>query len=204
MKQILLSLAFILVFVGCSKCSMKSSIECNSWMKNSVMHTKDMITAVKFVSNELLIDPKVKENNIILTSFVNLHRLKETSNFGRVFSENLINYITKKGFRVADFRGQSFVSINKNGEFFLTREASKLNEKVKNKYVLVGTYTPYKDGIMVNARLIDNLSGVVLSASTVRILGYKDIDLGKNCTLNSCVDPQAQTKLRTIKIVEDK
>ncbi len=204
MKQILLSLVFILVFIGCSKCSMKSSSECNSWVKNSVMHTEDILTAVKFVSNELLIDPEVKKNNIILTSFVNLHKLKETSNFGRVFAENLINYITKKGFKVADFRGQNFVSLNKHGEFFLTRDASKLNEKVKNKYVLVGTYSSYKNGIMVNARLIDNLSGVVLSASTVRILNYKDNELGKNCTLNSCLNPQSHTKLRTIKIVKDK
>lgn len=201
MRHIVLSLILMFTFLGCSKCSFTT--DCGSKIKHEVMYTKDIFEAVKFVSDELLIDANVKENNIIVTSFVNLHKLKETSKFGRIFSENLINYITKKGFKVADFRGQNFVSINKNGEFFLTRDATKLNEKVKNKYVLVGTYSPYKDGVLVNARLIDNITGVVLSASTVAILDYYDIDLTTDCGLANCTNAKLKT-LRTIKIVEDK
>ncbi len=200
MRYLVLLSILLFIFLGCSsKCGVMN--ECGAKIKHNVMHTRDIFEAVKFVSDELLLDAKVKENNIIITSFVNLHKLKETSKFGRIFSENLINYTTKKGFSVADFRGQKFVSLNENGEFFLTRDVAKLNEKVKNKYVLVGTYAPYKNGVLVNARLIDNISGVVISASTVAVVDLYDKALTSDCGTSNC--PSAK-EIRTIKIVEDK
>ncbi len=67
---------------------------------------------------------------VLLTTFVRLDNLKKTSEFGRVLSESMINELSNRGFNVIEFRGQVGVSVNEQGEYFITRDTSKL----KNTY----------------------------------------------------------------------
>ena len=105
--------------------------------------------------------------NIAITSFVNLHNLSKTSSFGRTIGETFFNELFIRGFNVADFRGQSALTVNPTGEFFITRDVKKINKKVANSYVLVGTFSAIDKQVVINARIMDNQTGrVVASAKT--------------------------------------
>lgn len=128
---------------------------------------------VNKMANDLINCKAVQKNKnlpFVLTSFVNLNNFKETSNFGRMISETLMTELVKKGVKVIDYRGQNAITVKKrNGEFFLSRAASQLKPQVKNAYIIVGTYTAYGNSIVVNARLMNNQTGEVVSASDMMI-----------------------------------
>lgn len=155
--------------------------------------------ATEMVSNLKL--PAGDTGSIAITSFVNLDDLSKTSQFGRILGEGFFNALHSKGLNVMDFRRQTALSINANGEYFITRNAKKIKSPVENKYVLVGTYAPVVEGIQINARIIDNTTGrLVASSSTV----YHS----ENCELfDLCVEPKPLPEVkpepvRTIGIVD--
>jgi len=121
---------------------------------------------------------------IAITSFVNLHNLSKTSSFGRTLGETFFNELFIRGFNVADFRGQNALSVNPTGEFFITRDVKKINKKIANSYVLVGTFSTIDKKVIINARIMDNQTGrVVASAKTY----YKTTDCN---VLNTCPRPR--------------
>ncbi len=108
---------------------------------------------------------KKDTGTIALTTFVDLNKFATTSNFGRVLSESLFNELFIRGFNVADFRGQGGISVNDNGEFFITRDIQRLKNEVPNTYILIGTYTRIENNILINVRIMDNLTGKVISTA---------------------------------------
>jgi len=123
--------------------------------------------------------------NIAITSFVNLHNLSRTSSFGRTLGETFFNELFIRGFNVADFRGQNALSVNPTGEFFITRDIKKINKKVANSYVLVGTFSSIDKKVVINARIMDNQTGRVVAAAKTY---YETTDCN---LLNNC--PRART-----------
>ena len=79
--------------------------------------------------------------SVLITSFVRLDNFKKTTEFGRVISESLINELSNRGFNIIEFRGQLGVSVNAQGEYFITRNVSKMKENVQNSFIVVGTYS---------------------------------------------------------------
>jgi TolB-like protein len=131
---------------------------------------------------------------VLITSFVRLDNLKKTSEFGRVVSESLINELSNRGFNVIEFRGQMGVSINEQGEYFITRDADKLKNTIENTYVVVGTYSRQYKNIMLNARVLDNHSGQIISTSRATFAH----NLRNDCVIfKDCKPP------RSIKIVKE-
>ncbi len=129
--------------------------------------------------------------NIAITSFVDLHQLNKTTAFGRTLGETFFNELFIRGFNVADFRGQNALTINTTGEFFITRDVKLINRNIPNTYVLVGTYSSIDNKILINARIMDNKTGKVVSSAKT----YYNTN---NCKLlNNCIKP------RTIRIITD-
>ncbi|MEA1914387.1 MAG: FlgO family outer membrane protein [Campylobacterota bacterium] len=133
--------------------------------------------------------------SFIVTSFVRLDNLKKTTEFGRILSESMLNELSIRGFNITEFRGQLSVSVNNNGEYFITRDPTKLKNAIQNTYVVVGTYSRQYKRIMVNARVIDNMTGQVISSARASYAhGLRD-----DCAIfKDCAAP------RTIKIIEEK
>lgn len=131
--------------------------------------TSTLEDTVNEIAIQLLDTMKIKPNleAIALTSFVDLHQLNKTTYFGRVMAESFFNELHSRGFTVADFRGQKNLIVNADGEFFISRDVKKLSAKVTTKYVLVGTYAKVEEGVIINARIVDNQSGVVVASSRV-------------------------------------
>lgn len=132
---------------------------------------------------------------VLITSFVRLDNFKKTTEFGRIVSESLINEMSNRGFNVIEYRGQMAVSINEKGEYFITRNPYKLKDSVPNTYVVVGTYSRQFGKVMLNARVMDNITGKIISSSrsTYQHNRRNDCMLFKDCG-----------PARTIKIIREK
>lgn len=119
---------------------------------------------------------------MILTTFVDLDTLESTSSFGRLISESMFNELHIRKFLVTDFRGQNAVTVNEDGEFHITRDADKLKDNVGAvEFILVGTYVKFEnESLLINARIIDSISGKILSTSRV-VYHPKDCSLYEVC-----------------------
>ncbi len=132
---------------------------------------------------------------VLITSFVRLDNFKKTTEFGRIVSESLINEMSNRGFNVIEYRGQMSVSVNEKGEYFITRNPYKLKDEIPNTYVVVGTYSRQFGKVMLNARVMDNITGKIISSAraTYQHNRKNDCILFKDCR-----------PARTIKIIQEK
>lgn len=137
----------------------------------------------------------ITKKPLLITSFVRLDNFKKTTEFGRVVSESLINEMSNRGFNIIEYRGQLAVSVNKQGEYFITRNPYKLKDEIPNTYVVVGTYSRQYGKIMLNARVIDNVTGRIISTARATYLH----EMRNDCTLFRDCKPA-----RTIKIIQEK
>ena len=87
------------------------------------------------------------------------------------------------------------VSINDKGEYFLSRKPHEIKNEVPSTYIVVGTYSRQNGKVILNARVIDNITGkVITSARSTYVHG-----LAHDCTMFGDCPP-----MRTIKIVKEK
>ena len=164
-------------------------------MQENVMSQESLEATIASLSTQMMKNKKMLTNKaVLITSFVRLDNLKKTSEFGRVISESLINELSNRGFNVVEFRGQVSVSVNEQGEYFITRDISKLKDTIASTYVVVGTYSRQFGKVMLNARVIDNATGQIISSSR----STYDHGLRNDCRIfKDCKPPRA------IKIVKE-
>lgn len=163
LKLLLLPIA-VLVFSGCDQNSVVIPKEQSS---TNVLHLS-VDDAIISIANQLSKNNKIHANDtgtLTMVSFVDLQQFKKTSRFGMVLAESLYNELFVRGFNVADIRGQNAISINGNGEFYITRNVSHLQSEVSNTYIVLGTYTKIDERIMINARILDNKTGKLISSA---------------------------------------
>lgn len=165
-------------------------------MQQNVTTQKDLESTIASLATQMMQNQKMTTNKpVLITSFVRLDELKKTTEFGRIVSESLINELSNRGFNVIEYRGQMAVSVNDQGEYFITRKPHQLKDKIPSTYVVVGTYSRQLGKIMLNARVIDNITGkIITSARSTYEHGYtSDCIIFKDCK-----------PARTINIVEEK
>jgi len=155
---------------------------------------------------EQLFNTKINKKNpsrVILTSFVDLDNLENTSTFGRLISESMFNELHIRKFLVTDFRGQEAVTVNEDGEFHITRDVEKLKDNIDAvEYILVGTYVKFENqSLLINARILDSISGNILSSARVvyrpKNCSLFDICMKKNIIeskIRRTINPQAVNK----------
>jgi TolB-like protein len=164
-------------------------------MQQNVTTQNSLEATIASLATQMMQNNKMHTSkSVLITSFVRLDNFKKTTEFGRVISESLINELSNRGFNIIEFRGQMAVSVNEKGEYFITRNTSKMKENVQNSFVVVGTYSRQYGKIMLNARVMDNASGqIITSARSTYEHGLRD-----DCVIfKDCKPP------RTIKIVRE-
>jgi len=174
----------------------KKRMEIATDMEKNVKIQTSFESTINSLATQMLENTKMQTNKpVLFTSFVRLDNFKKTSEFGRVYSESMINELSNRGFNVIDFRGQVNVSINDKGEYFITRDIKKLKKSIQDTYIVVGTYSRQYKKVILNARVIDNHSGRILSSSRSTYLhGLR----------NDCVIFKDCKAARKISIVEEK
>ncbi|WP_320035421.1 FlgO family outer membrane protein [Campylobacterota bacterium DY0563] len=174
----------------------KQHIEVANDMQQNVTTQYTLEATINSLAAQMMQNQKMSTNKpILITSFVRLDNFKKTTEFGRIVSESLINEMSNRGFNIIEYRGQMAVSINERGEYFISRNPHKLKEKIPNTYVVVGTYSRQYGKIMLNARVMDNITGKIISSarSTFQHNRKNDCILFKDCK-----------PARTINIIEEK
>lgn len=108
------------------------------------------------------------EYNIAVTSFVNLNRLYATSSFGRYLAEQLLTEMQLYGVDVVEVRKTPALMISEGyGEYNLSRDMNELSFVQPVQAVLVGTYTVTDGEVLINARLLDNGNGLLMSSASM-------------------------------------
>lgn len=164
-------------------------------MQQNVTTQNSLEATITSLATQMMQNQKLHTNkSILITSFVRLDNFKKTTEFGRVVGESLINELSSRGFNIIEFRGQMAVSVNEHGEYFITRNVSKMNERIVNSYVVVGTYSRQYGKIMLNARVMDNATGQIITSAR----STYEHGLRNDCVIfKDCQPP------RTIKIIPE-
>ena len=134
-------------------------------------------TEIQGLANELFrnladADPENGDlgKGILVCTFVELKKLSRTSSLGRYVAEQLMNEMQRHHYEVVEIRKSQAVMLQeKRGEFGLSRNPAEVSQSVAAGAMLTGTYTPSKDSIVINARIIDNRSAKLLSSATAII-----------------------------------
>lgn len=104
---------------------------------------------------------------VVVCTFVDLKRLTRTSSLGRHVAEQLMREVRQRHYPVVELRkGQSVRMDERLGEFGLSREPAEVAQTAAAGAMLTGTYSVVNDGLVLNARIIDNRSGRLLAAAT--------------------------------------
>ena len=112
----------------------------------------------------------VKDERLILTTFVNLDDLYQTSSFGRAMAEALANSLFQRGFRIAEIRKSPGLYIkSKSGELTLTRDISIITRQQEVHGIVAGTYSLTPTTVVVSVRLLAAGSEEVLSVAGLEI-----------------------------------
>lgn len=115
-------------------------------------------------------DPQLGDlgDGILVTTFVDLNKLYRSSSFGRYLTEQVMNEFQGHAYKVIDIRKSVSVMVQeKRGEFGLSRDPEEIGASASAGAMLTGTYLVGKDDIIVNARILDNESSIMLSSATV-------------------------------------
>ncbi len=164
--------------------------------QSNVTTQKTLEATIASLATQMMRNKKMNTSKpVLITSFVKLDQFKQTSEFGRVVSESLINELSNRGFNIIEYRGQMAVSVNEEGEYFISRKPHELKEKIPNTYVVVGTYSRQMKKVMLNARVIDNVTGKIISSARATY---------EHGVINDCVIFGDCAPARTINIIKEK
>ena len=174
----------------------KQHLEVAVDMQINVTTQNTLEATIASLATQMLQNKKMDTNKpVLITSFVKLDEFKKTTEFGRVISESLINELSNRGFNIIEFRGQMAVSINDEGEYFISRKPHELKNKIPNTYVVVGTYSRQAGKIMLNARVIDNITGKIITSARSTY---------EHGVMNDCILFRDCAPARTVNIVKER
>ena len=171
--------ASLLIITGCVYTGNDAVSQENDRVQTTKQHLEVAADNQKYVTTQNTLDATISSlaaqmmqnkkmdtnKPVLITSFVRLDQFKKTTEFGRVISESLINELSNRGFNIIEFRGQMAVSINEEGEYFISRKPYEIKGSIPNTYVVVGTYSRQAGRIMLNARVIDNITGKIITSA---------------------------------------
>ena len=174
----------------------KQHLEVAADMQKNVTTQNTLEATIASLATQMLQNKKMDTNKpVLITSFVKLDEFKKTTEFGRVIRESLINELSNRGFNIIEFRGQMAVSINDEGEYFISRKPHELKNKIPNTYVVVGTYSRQAGNIMLNARVIDNITGKIITSARSTY---------EHGVMNDCILFRDCAPARTVNIVKER
>ena len=177
----------ILFFTGCLEQTKYNEL---IYFKSSQHLHNNLNSAILDISKQLLntTNKEYISEKIIVTTFVPLKNLKDTTKLGRLLGESMISELHAAGFKVNDFRGQDAILVNKNGEFYITRDASKLKDEIENANILVGTYSQFdQNSILINVRILNFETGAVISSARV-VYTMAECNLLNNCSKSNQIN----------------
>jgi TolB-like protein len=101
-----------------------------------------------------------------------------SSPFGRIFAEQVASRLVQDGAGVVEVRLREAIAVRAGGPYALSDDVRDVARRVRARAALAGSYAVTYEYALVNARLIDVATGLVLSSWDKRILlDYADYAL---------------------------
>ncbi len=126
---------------------------------------------VQDLVRQLLENAKEEINDeyvVTVNTFVNLNNLYRTSSLGRYMSEQLVTELQRVGVDVLEIRKTPSIMMSKGfGEYGLSRDMDELDFVHASHAMIVGTYSSADGRIFINARVLRNRDGMVLSTASL-------------------------------------
>lgn len=92
--------------------------------------------------------------------------LKQTNHFGRQLNEAIMHETTRIGFAVFDLKSTGRLQFTDTGDIFWhSEQIDELSGELNIDYVITGTMTKHQGGYLLNARIIDVTTNILLSSS---------------------------------------
>lgn len=106
-------------------------------------------------------------SGIILTTFVNLDNLSESSALGRMIPQQMATRLIQGGHEIIDLRLRRDTLLIKEheGEFALSRKVAEIAGDKEARWILVGTYSVVYDQVYVNAKILQVADGLTMAAA---------------------------------------
>lgn len=108
-----------------------------------------------------------RSSPIMAVSFVNLHNMEQTSELGRILSEEVTNNFFQFGYTIVEarLREETLTTHKESGEFALSRQIRHLAPAVDVQAILSGTYAIADDSVAVSTRVVDARTKALLAAA---------------------------------------
>lgn len=129
----------------------------------------DLVVAAGEIARQLernLRAPIPPDKALLISTFVNVNNLQESSPFGRILSELVASRLAQNGYKVVELklRQKSLFIEEKKGEFLLSRDLREISLGHNASVVVVGTYGDAFDRAYVSVRLVRTSDSVILSS----------------------------------------
>lgn len=129
----------------------------------------DLIPVSQQAAQELLAQSvKVLPKNslVVVSSFVNVNDLKQTSAFGRIASSQIASAIFKSGYRIRsmELSTEDFIQTN-SGFHKLSEEAKAALKNQGASALIVGVFAPGRKTAYVNVRMVHLLENEVIAST---------------------------------------
>jgi TolB-like protein len=117
-----------------------------------------------------------KDSPILVTSFVNIDALDDSSTFGRVVAEQFASRFKQRNYATLEMKLRTNVFIKEGtGELLLSRELAEISTKHRVQTVVVGTYAVASKKVYLTARVVKVSDGRVLSSYDYSIPISRDV-----------------------------
>ena len=128
------------------------------------------------LTTKLLNSSRIKAENlsdILITSFSNIDQSNKSTLFGKTISESLFNELFTRGINVTDN------SVNAISDLKLTYKNK--NTTISTKYILIGNYSILNNKLLINSRILNNISGEVIASARIYYNSVNNCQLLENC-----------------------
>jgi TolB-like protein len=156
-------------------CSNQPNIVCNSSEKLPILNfssaSGNFSAKIIFLADQIErnLNYKGEKTTYLVSSFANLNNLSETNALGRLISESLMHELQVRAWNIYEARLMQNFMINSNGEFTLSRETKNLRDSYGVTGVVAGTVLTAGNTLIINARVIDTASGLVVSSGQIQL-----------------------------------
>ncbi len=107
---------------------------------------------------------------VAVASFVFLDEpYDKTSLLGNQLAESFIHEIRKFNIPVLDYKTMDYILVTPKGDFAQSRNFEELSNVSQINYIITGTLVKHRDGYLVNARMV-NMQSKVVVASAQRLI----------------------------------
>ena len=140
-----------------------------SFNRYAIPEDVDLIPLSQQAVKNLLTKSKnipAKGSMIVISSFVNVNKLKETSSFGRIVSSQMASAFFNSGYRIRAMELPTELCVQSNNGFLqLSPEARSALKKQGASALVVGVFAPGSRTAYVTVRMLDIDNQEVISST---------------------------------------